>query len=267
MQIDWFTVVAEIVNFLILIGLLKYFLYDRIINIADQREAKISARFEEAEEKSKKAEKEAESYRAKQEELEERQEQLIMGAKQEAEARRKELLDQARQEVDESRREWQRTLQQEQETFLQELRQRAGHQTVALTRRALADLADAEMEQQMIERFIEQLNRLTEEQRQEITGIIKDGDQNLVITTAFELPQPKRQTLLEAMQQQFGNETEGEFKTSSDLICGIKLKANGHEVAWSLDHYLSGVEEDFARVLEEESRQKHLAGGAEADEV
>jgi len=49
MHIDWFVFFAQIVNFLLLVWLLKKFLYGRIINAIDTREAKIKATFEEAE--------------------------------------------------------------------------------------------------------------------------------------------------------------------------------------------------------------------------
>ena len=48
MQIDWFTVVAQIVNFLILVWLLKKFLYGPIIRAMDDRERRIASRLEEA---------------------------------------------------------------------------------------------------------------------------------------------------------------------------------------------------------------------------
>ena len=48
MLIDWFTVVAEIVNFLILLWLLKRFLYKPVLNAMDKREATIASRENEA---------------------------------------------------------------------------------------------------------------------------------------------------------------------------------------------------------------------------
>ena len=56
MLIDWFTVIAQIVNFLILMGLLKYFLYDRVIAIMDERQRKIDERLTDSEETKKAAE-------------------------------------------------------------------------------------------------------------------------------------------------------------------------------------------------------------------
>ena len=40
MQIDWFTLLAQIVNFLLLVWLLKHFLYGRVVRAMDEREAK-----------------------------------------------------------------------------------------------------------------------------------------------------------------------------------------------------------------------------------
>ncbi len=62
MLIDWFTVIAQIIDFLILVFLLKHFLYGRIINAMDQR-ARITARLDEAEAQKKEAENEAAMFK------------------------------------------------------------------------------------------------------------------------------------------------------------------------------------------------------------
>jgi len=41
MQIDWFTWIAQIINFLILVALLRYFLYGRIVKVIDERQKKL----------------------------------------------------------------------------------------------------------------------------------------------------------------------------------------------------------------------------------
>ena len=50
-MIDWFTVAAQIVNFLILVALLKYFLYGRIVDAMDRREQSIAQRWNLAEQR------------------------------------------------------------------------------------------------------------------------------------------------------------------------------------------------------------------------
>ena len=63
MHIDWFVFLAQIFNFLLLMYLLKRFLFGRIIKAMDDREAKIAARFQEAEELKLKASEEADALR------------------------------------------------------------------------------------------------------------------------------------------------------------------------------------------------------------
>ena len=55
MLIDWFTVIAEIVNFLVLVALLKHFLFGRLVAAIDAREERIAARLREAEQKNQDA--------------------------------------------------------------------------------------------------------------------------------------------------------------------------------------------------------------------
>ena len=56
MQIDWFTVVAQIVNFLILAGLLAKLLYRPIVSAMQEREERIAARMQAAQEREQAAE-------------------------------------------------------------------------------------------------------------------------------------------------------------------------------------------------------------------
>ena len=48
MLIDWFTVGAQVLNFLILVWLLKRFLYKPILNAIDAREKRIAAELADA---------------------------------------------------------------------------------------------------------------------------------------------------------------------------------------------------------------------------
>jgi F-type H+-transporting ATPase subunit b len=255
-QLDWFTVAAEIVNFLILVALLKYFLYDRIIGIADERESKIAARFDEAEEKRQEADKEAETYQTKRQELEEQRETLMSEAKEEAEKRRRELIAQARDEVDAQKRQWQQMIERDQDAFLKGLRQEAAQQTIAAARRTLVDLAGADLESQIIDRFLRKLRELPEEEQAKIVETLQASGQKPVITTAFDLTAEHREHLISALHEQFGDGLEGKFDTAPSLICGIQLKANGHKIAWNLEHYLDNLAGDLSRVLQEELPEK-----------
>ena len=146
MLINWFTVVAQIVNFLILVVLLKYLLYNRIIKAMDERERKIQLRLKEAEEKEQAAEREVESLREKNRDFDEQREKMLAQAKEEAETRRRDLTQEARQAVTNLRLVWQEAIQREKESFIQDLRKMAATQVYAIARKAFEDLADAALE-------------------------------------------------------------------------------------------------------------------------
>lgn len=59
---DWFTVIAQIINFLILVALLKRFLCGPIVRAMDRRKAEISARLDTSASKIAEAEQERERY-------------------------------------------------------------------------------------------------------------------------------------------------------------------------------------------------------------
>ena len=67
MLIDWFTVIAQVVNFLILVWLLKRFLYRPILNAIDAREKRIAAKIADADAKEAEAQKQREEYQQKNE--------------------------------------------------------------------------------------------------------------------------------------------------------------------------------------------------------
>lgn len=250
MLIDWFTVIAQIVNFLILVGLLKYFLYGRILRAMDQREERIAARLREAEQREQEAAEERRHYQARQEELEKRQTDILARARERAEAVQKRLLDEAREEVEEVKSRWYEALEREKSTFLQDLRQRAGRQVYHITRRALEDLATADLEQQIIEAFCRRLQDLHEEKRRELTAILQQGNE-ATITSAFALPEAAKQKIEGILKAYMQDGANLRYQTSPEIISGIELKAPGHKIAWSLDHYLEALEAEAREFLEE----------------
>ncbi|GAI65332.1 unnamed protein product [marine sediment metagenome] len=100
MLIDSFTVIAQIINFLILIYLLKRFLFNRIIKIMDDRENQITGQMQDAEAAKEAAQKELEEQRRIREELQEKWNEMLAQAKKDAQKKREELVKDARKKID-----------------------------------------------------------------------------------------------------------------------------------------------------------------------
>jgi len=65
MQINWFTVIAQLFNFILLVWLMKRFLYKPIMAAIDEREKKIKAQLNDTTAQKAEAQKEQEAFSAK----------------------------------------------------------------------------------------------------------------------------------------------------------------------------------------------------------
>ena len=253
MLIDWFTIVAQIINFLVLVVLLRRFLYGPIIRAMDQREGRIAAQMEEAEEKAKAAEQEAESYRQRARELEDRRREMLDQIKVEAEDHRRELAERARSEVQESQLRWYGEIQREKDLFLRDLQARTSEQVWATARRALADLAGADLEHRVIEVFVQRLRQLDEDEWQAIAESTQKSRGGIAISSAFEIPQEMRREIVGVVQDRIAGGLNVRFGAAPDLVLGIELKAPGRKVSWSVKEYLETLEESLSQALAEET--------------
>jgi F-type H+-transporting ATPase subunit b len=244
--IDWFTILAQIINFLILVFLLHRFLYNPIMNAMARREKRIADDLETAERKRREAREEIESYRQKKAELDEQRQELLRQAEKDADERRRDLLQKARAETDEIRTRWQRAIEQEKESFLADLRRRVGEETYRVMRSALTDMADVALEERIVTVFLEQLGGLSESYREALAAETADSWK---IHTAFDLPDERQAEIRQVVTEALGHNGRLTFKTQPDLIAGIELVAAGHKVAWSLDSYLDSLEEVLSDLL------------------
>jgi F-type H+-transporting ATPase subunit b len=245
MDINWFTFCAQIVNFLVLVALLKRFLYGPIVNAMRQREEEIAKRFEEADRKLRDAEEEAASYHKKDEDLERERDALVEEAKREAEEARKQLLDEARDEVQRKHDAWRESLDRQQQTLLENIQRRAAEEVVAGCRTALRELAGVDLEQRIAEEFLNRLERLEKDGRREITEAFRGRQQPAVVRTAFDASQDWQQRIREALRRHLSVDGEVAFETSPDVLCGVELQAAGHKIGWSADEFLGSLEEQL----------------------
>ena len=100
MLINWFTVVAQAVNFLILVWLLKRFLFKPILHAIDEREKGIATQLAEAEAKESEAQKDRDDFQHKNEAFDQERASLLKKATDEANAQRQRLFDEAKKDAD-----------------------------------------------------------------------------------------------------------------------------------------------------------------------
>ena len=242
MLIDWFTVGAQTLNFLILVWLMKRFLYKPILHAIDAREKRIAAELANADAKMAEAQQERDEFQHKNAEFDEHRAALLSQATDEVKTERQRLLDEARQAADAVRAKQQDALQREQQALNDEITRRTQHEVFALTRKTLQDLAAVSLEERMCDVFIQHLRSLNGEVKKELVASIQTAKQSSLVRSAFELPPEQRSKLQTALNETMSADVQIQFETVTDLISGIELSVNGKKMAWNVNEYLKTIE-------------------------
>jgi F-type H+-transporting ATPase subunit b len=248
MLFDWFTTIAQVVNFIILLVVLKYLLYDRVLGAIDRRRSEIEQQRQDARDARTEAEEEAERYREQREEIDSSRKELLEEARKEADERRGELLDEARDEIEERRSQWLQSLEDEKERLVDRISASVGRSVLDVSERMLAELADESLQQATVAAFARYLGHLDDDERSRITEALQD--EKIVVVSAFELDDEARGTLTDAVSGNLAGEIGG-FETDEDLIAGIQLAAGGRSVGWSLRDHLHELTSDLDAELSE----------------
>ncbi|MDX9834724.1 MAG: F0F1 ATP synthase subunit B [Desulfobulbus sp.] len=251
MLFDWFTVVAQLVNFLILVWLMKRFLYKPILNAIDSREKLVAQRLADAKTQRTEAEQERETFRQKNEAFDEQRDELMRTAKDEAKEERLRLLEETRQAADDLRRKRHEALVSEQQSLHEEIIHRTRDEVFAIARKTLADLAGATLEERITDAFSRRLRELDSTMKENLTTAIKTSPNPVLVRSAFTLPSEQQAVIRLALKEAFGVEPEFRFETSPEVISGIELTTNGQKVAWSIQDYLVSLKKSVSEQLKE----------------
>ena len=246
MKLDWFTVAAQIGNFLLLLWLLKRFLYRPILAAMAARQQRVAAALAEAQAKAAAAEALQQDYLVRRQELAASRESWLTQAREEVAAQRQNWLTQARTEVDESRERWRTELYREQQDFQRALQREAGQRLLTLARRTLHDLANAELEAQMASALLARLQTLDSETRQTLARSIQDG---CTVVTSFPLPDSQCRTLAAGLRQILASDLVPDFRIDPTASLGITLETSSQRLTWTLDSYLDGFAAEWQALI------------------
>jgi F-type H+-transporting ATPase subunit b len=259
MLIDWFTVGAQVVNFLILVWLLKRFLYKPILNAIDAREKRIATELADAAAKKAEAQKERDEFQRKNDEFDRRRTDLLSKATDEAKAERERLLDEARKAADALLAKRQEALRNDAHNLNQAISRRTQREVFAIARKALADLAATSLEERLGEVFTRRLREMDGSAKADFAEAFQTTSGPALVRSAFDLPAEQRATIRDAINDTFSTEIDVRFETAPNLVSGIELTLNGRKVAWSIADYLASLEKGLDELLKEKDRSRPKA--------
>lgn len=242
MLIDWFTVIAQAVNFLILVWLMKHFLYKPVLAAIDEREKKIAAELASAAAKVAAASKEGADFQKKNQELADNRAALIKNATDEANTERDRLIEEAKKTavclVDKSRE----SLRLEVESQMQIVRKRIENEVYSISKRALKDLSGAEIDERILNVFLQRLKNLSADEKKNLSTALDTPKSIPTFRTSMILTSAQKALLTSALHEILPAAESPKFEVSGSMIGGIELVTEGQKIAWSISDYVSSLQ-------------------------
>jgi F-type H+-transporting ATPase subunit b len=254
MQINWFTVIAQVINFLILVWLLKRFLYKPILNAIDEREDRIKSQLKDADAKKAEAKKEQDEFIQKNEVFDKQKEQHTNDMLAEAKEAKGKLLEEARNEADALRTKLEAASKEMMENMKSEIVRNTQKEVFDISRKTLIDLASVSLEKQATSVFINRLKELNEEEKKKFKEAFTAGKRLILIQSTFSLSEKEQTDISTSVNELLGSVAQFQFNTTPKLISGIELIANGYKLAWSISEYLNSLERNVFNIIKDKPK-------------
>lgn len=250
MSFDWFTFTAQLINFALLLVLLRIFLYRPVLNLMDRREEELAAAWEDARAAEAAAQQEEARLLAERTALEGDRRERLGRIENEAAELRRARLEEAEAAAERERQRVAAQLERERDTLVGRLTSDSARVLTAELRAALAGLAGADLEEQAARVFVRRLGELPGETVQ----ALKTETAVPVITTAFEPSEEVRALLAEAVQGATGKAVTPRFETDAALLFGAELTVGAIRLEASGRQRLTALETEFAAATEKALR-------------
>jgi F-type H+-transporting ATPase subunit b len=250
-QLSWSTFLLEIVNFLILVWILKRFLYKPVLAAIARRKAAIDKTLSDAQSKHEEAQK-----------LELQYQNRVADWEREKEGLRAALTEELRVQREHLTADLQKALEQEREKEhvlaerrLKELEDRAAEQGtergVQFTARLLERVASPELESRLLALLLADLPRLPAEQIKALKETCRDPQRAVKIVSAFPLAAALRSQVVQALQAATQENIAAEFEEDSSLVAGLRISAG----PWTVRANLRDELQFFAGMVKRDVRQ------------
>lgn len=247
MQIDWFEIVAQIINFFIILFILQKLLYKPVINMMETRQERIQKDQIEAEEKMNKAEELISEYDTKIAGVEDEKREILDDARDKAQERKQELLEIYKEEAENKRQVYLNEIEDEKELFIKNLRKKLGQNAVKIASHILSNISSKELEDEVFHTFLENIRNLRD--NIEEPGLL-DEEKDIELYSAKELSQDKKEKIKKVLGEQVKNLDHLEFEVDEDLILGYQLSLETYTVHTDIKNYLDSMEEEIIEEIE-----------------
>jgi F-type H+-transporting ATPase subunit b len=256
MQIDWFTVVAQTLNFLLLVWLLKRYLYGPILKAIDARESQVAKVLSDADTIKADAETARNLFDQKNLEIDAKRDALLKEAKTTARDRSAQLVLKAHKNADDISNSRLLALEKELQHYQDEIVLKSLQEIYEVARKVLTDLADVELEQKMLVCFCKHLQSISADEKTKLIKTIEAGNAELLLCSAFALTAAQIEKVDALLKKVISTNSHYQLnhKVKTDLISGIELRSNAWKITWNSKDYLNVLQTHIEQLIAEQRK-------------
>jgi F-type H+-transporting ATPase subunit b len=249
--IDPLTFLAQVVNFLVLVALLRRFLYRPLLQAMEARETAMTERQAEVVRKLLECETKARHLAEAEADLERVRQEKLQAVAAEVEVTRQTLTERARQAVEAEADGWRRGLAQHRAEWMSSGRRKLLDEVIAVCRKVLAELASTDLQTAVVDVFLRQLQSLPEEQRARLRG-------PATVHTSETLPPAQRAHIETALYALSPGVSSVDFAVDGQGL-GVQVIWPGFALGWTAETCLDGVATRVGELLDQEVGRAHAA--------
>jgi F-type H+-transporting ATPase subunit b len=239
-ELNWSTFVLEIINFLVLVWILKRFFYRPVLDVIARRRAGIEKTLAEARSLHANAESLQTRYRNRLAEWEQERQQAREQLAGEIEAQRVQQLAALHAELDQETEKARVAEARRQADIREHIEEEALLQAGRFASRLLAQAATPELQGRLLELVVEALPNLPAERLVALRNSGGRTPEPIMVASAWPLTEPQRESLQQALAAATGNGQPPRFEQDSDLLAGLRITIGAWVLSANLQDELNG---------------------------
>lgn len=243
MDFSWSSFVLEIINFLVLIWILKRFLYKPVLNVINKRRAGIEESLAGARQQLEEAQALQTQYQNRLQDWDRIKQEKRKDFDQELDSERARRLTVLQQELELEREKSKVAENRRQEDIRKEIEERALQQGSRFATSLLRHGAGPEMEAKLIELVVSDLNSLHEHNHIDLLRTYGKPLDSIEVRSAYEIGADQRQRLESVLTSLLPEPVPVQFHVNPDLIAGLDIRIGTWQLNANLRDELRGFSE------------------------
>ena len=223
MELNWSTFLLEIFNFLVLVWILKHFLYAPVLNLIARRRAAIADQLSEAKQLHADADTLKQQYEHRLVDWEQERQKAMKGLMGELEENRLHALDELKAELAREEEKLRVARSRQDKQAMREIEQRALQQGAGFASRLLAEAAGPELENRLFDLLLDDLGALSDDQISVLSNEWGKSPERILVTSAYPLAEDKCDRLEHILTRTTGFSAPVHYEQDAKLLAGLNI--------------------------------------------